>query len=62
MVYVSETVEDPHVQALDAATGTKLWTSTVTGSALRLAGGVLYVTGKDKESLHALDTATGAGT
>ncbi|MFG2631298.1 serine/threonine-protein kinase [Streptomyces sp. NPDC048473] len=60
VVYVNETAGDPHVQALDAATGTKRWTSAIRGSSLLIAPAVLYVTSKDKDAVYALDTATGA--
>ncbi|WP_019890963.1 PQQ-binding-like beta-propeller repeat protein [Streptomyces purpureus] len=59
-VYVNGTADDPHVQALDAATGRPKWTSSVTGGgALLIAGGTLYVR-KGKGSVYALDAATGA--
>ncbi|MEU5608038.1 serine/threonine-protein kinase [Streptomyces sparsogenes] len=60
VVYVSETADNPHVQALHAATGTKKWTSEISGGALRIGDGVLYVVSKNKEAVYALDTATGA--
>ena len=60
VVYVSETADNPHVQALHAATGTKKWISAISGSSLRSAGKVLYVTNKNKEAVYALDAATGA--
>ncbi|MDX3226504.1 serine/threonine-protein kinase [Streptomyces sp. ME19-01-6] len=60
VVYVSQTADNPHVQALHAATGTKKWTSEISGSSLRIAGKVLYVTSKNKEAVYALDAATGA--
>ncbi|WP_374103700.1 PQQ-binding-like beta-propeller repeat protein [Streptomyces sp. ISL-86] len=60
VVYVSETGDDPHVQALDATTGMKSWTSPISGSSLLIAGAVLYVTSKNKEAVYALDAATGA--
>lgn len=60
VVYVSETADNPHVQALHAATGTKKWTSDISGSSLRIGAKVLYVTSKNKEAVYALDAATGA--
>jgi serine/threonine-protein kinase len=60
VVYVGETTADPHVQALDAATGNRRWTSAVAGSDLLIAPTVLYVTSKSKDTVYALDVATGA--
>ncbi|MES4904536.1 MULTISPECIES: serine/threonine-protein kinase [unclassified Streptomyces] len=60
VVYVSETADNPHVQALHAATGTRKWTSPISGGSLRIAGEVLYVVSKNKEAVYALDAATGA--
>ncbi|MGY0059448.1 serine/threonine-protein kinase [Streptomyces sp. LZ34] len=60
VLYVSETADNPHVQALDAATGTKKWGSDISGGSLRIGDGVLYVVSKDKEAVYALDAATGA--
>ncbi|MDW6060721.1 PQQ-binding-like beta-propeller repeat protein [Streptomyces sp. FXJ1.4098] len=60
VVYVSETADNPHVQALHAATGTKKWGSAISGGSLRIGDGVLYVMSKNKEAIYVLDTATGA--
>ncbi|ADI09292.1 transmembrane serine/threonine protein kinase D [Streptomyces bingchenggensis BCW-1] len=60
VVYVSETADNPHVQALHEATGTKKWGSAISGNSLRIGDGVLYVVSKNKEAVYALDTATGA--
>ncbi|MEU5028308.1 serine/threonine-protein kinase [Streptomyces milbemycinicus] len=60
VVYVSKTADNPHVQALHAATGTKKWGSAIGGGSLRMGDGVLYVMSKNKEAIYALDTATGA--
>ncbi|MGW3570535.1 protein kinase domain-containing protein [Streptomyces sp. NPDC000941] len=60
VVYVSKTADNPRVQALHAATGTKKWTSDISGGSLRIGDKVLYVTSKNKEAVYALDAATGA--
>ncbi|MEU1785887.1 PQQ-binding-like beta-propeller repeat protein [Streptomyces sparsogenes] len=60
VVYVSGTADNAHVQALHVATGTRKWTSAISGSSLRMGEGVLYVVSQNKEAVYALDTATGA--
>jgi eukaryotic-like serine/threonine-protein kinase len=60
LVYVTGTADNPHVQALHAATGTRKWTSTISGGSLRIGDGVLYVISKNKEAVYALDAGTGA--
>jgi eukaryotic-like serine/threonine-protein kinase len=57
---VNEAAGDPHVQAHDAATGRKTWTSPIRSSALLIAHGVLYVTSENQDAIYALNTATGA--
>lgn len=57
---VDQTADDPHVQARAAATGRRIWTSSIRGDSLLIAHAVLYVTSENQDAVYAFDTVTGA--